>query len=154
MKSFQVKAIDVQGKKVNEVVFAEDVEELIQNIKGKSLFLVDYYETKSSTKSVTKLPIKSLVIFCRQLGTMIGAGIPIMQSLSMLLEKADSPKSKRIYRNVFEEVQKGNSLSAAMQIQEGVFPELLNNMINRFHEKFFSYNHQTSNMLLFDLIFS
>lgn len=129
MKSFQVKAIDARGKSINEVIFAEDVESLIQSVKGKSLFLVDYYETKSSTQSITKLPIKSLVIYCRQLGTMISAGIPIMQALSMLLEKADTPKSKRVYRNVFEEVQKGNSLSAAMQSQEGVFPELLNNMI-------------------------
>jgi type IV pilus assembly protein PilC len=129
MKSFQVRAIDARGKNVNELIFAEDIEELIQNVKNKSLFLVDYQETKSTSKSVTKLPIKSLVICCRQLGTMIGAGIPIMQSLSMLLEKADSPKSKKIYRNVFEEGQKGNSLSAAMQSQEGVFPELLNNMI-------------------------
>lgn len=129
MKSFQVRAIDARGKNVNEVIFAEDVAELIQNVKSKSLFLVDYQETKSTSKSVTKLPIKSLVIFSRQLGTMIGAGIPIMQSLSMLLEKADTPKSKKVYRNVFEEVQKGNSLSAAMQSQQGVFPELLNNMI-------------------------
>jgi len=129
MKSFQVRAIDARGKNVKELIFAEDVEELIQNVKSKSLFLVDYQETKSTSKSVTKLPIKSLVIFSRQLGTMIGAGIPIMQSLSMLLEKADTPKSKKVYRNVFEEVQKGNSLSAAMQSQQGVFPELLNNMI-------------------------
>lgn len=129
MKSFQVKAIDASGKNVNDLFFAEDIEELIQNVKSKSLFLVEYRETKAISNSVSKLPIKSLVIFCRQLGTMIGAGIPIMQSLSMLLEKADTPKSKRIYRNVFEEVQKGNSLSAAMQSQEGIFPELLNNMI-------------------------
>ncbi len=129
MRSFQVKAIDASGKNVNELVFADDIEELIQNVKNKSLFLLDYRETKSSSNSVSKLSVKSLVIFCRQLGTMIGAGIPIMQSLSMLLEKADTPKSKRVYRNVFEEVQKGNSLSAAMQSQEGVFPELLNNMI-------------------------
>lgn len=129
MKSFQVKAIDARGKSINEVIFAEDVESLIQSVKGKSLFLVDYYETKSSTQSITKLPIKSLVIYCRQLGTMISAGIPIMQALSMLLEKADTPKSKKVYRNVFEEVQKGNSLSTAMQSQQGVFPELFNNMI-------------------------
>ncbi|MBS3991298.1 MAG: type II secretion system F family protein [Erysipelothrix sp.] len=129
MKSFQVKAIDASGRNVNDLFFAEDIEDLIQNVKSKSLFLVEYRETKSSSNSVSKLSVKSLVIFCRQLGTMIGAGIPIMQSLSMLLEKADTPKSKRVYRNVFEEVQKGNSLSAAMQGQEGVFPELLNNMI-------------------------
>jgi type IV pilus assembly protein PilC len=63
------------------------------------------------------------------LGTMINSGISIMQSLNMLLEKADSLKAKRIYRNIYEEVQKGNSLSAAMQNQEGVFPDLLINMI-------------------------
>lgn len=129
MKSFQVRAIDARGKNVNELIFAEDIEQLILNVKNKSLYLLEFRETKSTSNTISKLSIKSLVIFCRQLGTMIGAGIPIMQSLSMLLEKADTPKSKRVYRNVFEEVQKGNSLSAAMQSQEGVFPELLNNMI-------------------------
>lgn len=129
MKGFQVKAIDASGKNVNELIFAEDIEQLILNVKNKSLYLLEFRETKSTSNTISKLSIKSLVIFCRQLGTMIGAGIPIMQSLSMLLEKADTPKSKRVYRNVFEEVQKGNSLSAAMQKQEGVFPELLNNMI-------------------------
>lgn len=129
MKSYQVKAVDITGKNVNDVMYADDVSELIQLVKNKSLFLVEYRETKTATQSISKLPTKSLVVFCRQLGTMIGAGIPIMQSLSMLLEKADTPKSKRVYRNVYEEVQKGNSLSAAMQSQEGVFPELLFNMI-------------------------
>lgn len=129
MKSYQVKAIDVSGKNFSELFYAENVDELIQQVKAKSLYLVEYQESKSATTSISRLSIKSLVVFCRQLGTMIGAGIPIMQSLSMLLEKADTPKSKRVYRSVFEEVQKGNSLSAAMQSQDGVFPELLFNMI-------------------------
>lgn len=60
---------------------------------------------------------------------MVTSGIPIMQALDMLQSKADNAKTKKIFRNIYEEVQKGNSLSAAMQIQEGVFPELLNNMI-------------------------
>lgn len=129
MKSFQVRAVDAKGKSVTEVIFAEDTEELLQNVKNKSLYLLDFKETTSATRSITKLSMKSLVIFSRQLGTMIGAGIPIMQALNMLLEKADTPKAKKVYRNVYEEVQKGNSLSASMQSQEGVFPELLNNMI-------------------------
>lgn len=129
MKSYHVKAIDIAGKDFQEVFYAENIDELIQLVKSKSLYLLEYRETRTVVTSISKLPIKSLVVFCRQLGTMIGAGIPIMQSLNMLLEKADTPKSKRVYRSVFEEVQKGNSLSAAMQAQEGVFPELLFNMI-------------------------
>lgn len=130
MRSYQVKAIDARGKSVNEIFFAENVQDLIQNVKGKSLFLVEYRETQTASKHISKLPVKSLVIYCRQLGTMISAGIPIMQSLIMLLEKADSPKSKHVYRGVYEEVQKGNSLSTAMKVQEGVFPELLINMVS------------------------
>lgn len=130
MRSYQVKAIDARGKSVNEVFFADNVQDLIQNVKGKSLFLVEYRETQTSSKQISKLSVKSLVIYCRQLGTMISAGIPIMQSLIMLLEKADSPKSKHVFRNVYEEVQKGNSLSTAMQVQQGVFPELLINMVS------------------------
>lgn len=129
MKSFQIRAVDSKGKNVSEVIFAENTEELIQNVKNRSLYLLDFKETTSASKSITKLPLKSLVVFSRQLGTMISAGIPIMQSLNMLLEKADTPKSRKVYRNVYEEVQKGNALSAAMQSQEGAFPELLNNMI-------------------------
>lgn len=129
MKSYQVKAINMNGKTINEVIVAKNTEDLLQNVKDKSMFLIEYRETVASSSSIRKLPIKSLVIFCRQLGTMINAGIPIIQALGMLLEKADSAKSKKIYRNVYEEVQKGNALSTAMQLQEGVFPELLINMI-------------------------
>jgi len=129
MKSYKVQIIDASGKKGTEIILAEGVEELIQIVKNRSMFLMDYHETNSSIQSFSKLPLKSVVIFSRQLGTMINSGISIMQSLNMLLEKADSLKAKRIYRNIYEEVQKGNSLSAAMQNQEGVFPDLLINMI-------------------------
>jgi type IV pilus assembly protein PilC len=130
MKSYKVQLIDSRGKRVSELVLAEDVENLVQIIKSRSMYLMDYQETSFTTQSLSKLPLKSIVIFCRQLGTMINSGISIMQSLSMLLEKADSLKSRRVYRNVYEEVQKGNSLSIAMKSQEGVFPELLINMIS------------------------
>lgn len=129
MKSYKVQIIDAAGKKGTEIILAENEEELVQIVKNRSMFLMQYHETDASIQSFSKLPLKSIVIFNRQLGTMINSGISIMQSLSMLLEKADSLKAKRIYRNIYEEVQKGNSLSAAMQNQEGVFPDLLINMI-------------------------
>ena len=130
MKSYKVNIVDKNGIKSSEIIVAENVEALVNIVKSRSLFLMDYKETQYSQKSLSKLRLKSIVIFCRQLGTMINSGISIMKSLSMLIEKADSLKAKRVYRSVYEEVQKGNALSIAMKSQEGVFPELLVNMVS------------------------
>jgi type IV pilus assembly protein PilC len=60
---------------------------------------------------------------------MVTSGIPIMQALDMLQSKADNAKTKKIFRNIYEEVQKGNSLSDSMKLQRGAFPDLLLNMV-------------------------
>jgi type IV pilus assembly protein PilC len=129
MKSYYVTAVDSRGKTVSEVIMAESNLEIVQIIKNKQMYLLEYKETKSESDNISKLKMKSLVIFCRQLGTMVTSGIPIMQSLDMLQSKADNAKTKKIFRNIYEEVQKGNSLSDAMKLQRGAFPDLLLNMI-------------------------
>jgi type IV pilus assembly protein PilC len=129
MKSYYVTAVDTRGKTVSEVIMAENNLEVVQIIKNKQMYLLDYKETKSESDNISKLKMKSLVIFCRQLGTMVTSGIPIMQALDMLQSKADNAKTKKIFRNIYEEVQKGNSLSDSMKLQRGAFPDLLLNMI-------------------------
>lgn len=129
MKSYHIQAVDQGGKTIEDIIAAEDAQELAQIIKSRSLYLLEYKEGVSTSVSITKLPLKSLVIFCRQLGTMVGSGIPIVQALDMLQAKADNKKARQIFRNIYEEVQKGNSLSKAMQLQRGSFPELLTNMV-------------------------
>jgi type IV pilus assembly protein PilC len=129
MKSYFVTAVDSRGKTVSEVIMAENNLEVVQIIKNKQMYLLDYKETKSESDNISKLKMKSLVIFCRQLGTMVTSGIPIMQALDMLQSKADNAKTKKIFRNIYEEVQKGNSLSDSMKLQRGAFPDLLMNMV-------------------------
>ena len=129
MKNFTITAMTSKGVEVKEIVSAETPQQLVQIVKGRNLYLVEYKELVSDNSTISKLKLKSLVVFCRQLSTMIGAGIPIIQALDMVQDKADDARTKKIYSNIYEEVQKGNSLSAAMMAQEGVFPSLLINMI-------------------------
>lgn len=129
MKNYHITAMNQEGKQFNDVIFAEDPQDLVQQIKTKQLYLLDYKEGRSKSDSIVRLKTKSIVIFCRQLGTMVSSGISIIQSLDMLQSKADNAKSKKIFSNIYEEVQKGNSLSQAMEMQKGAFPELLINMI-------------------------
>lgn len=129
MRSYHITAVDIKGKTIEDIVSAETTQELTQIVKGRNLFLLEYKEGTSTSDSITKLKIKSLVVFSRQLGTMVASGIPIIQALDMLQSKADNRKAKQIFSNIYEEVQKGNSLSKAMQMQKGAFPELLTNMV-------------------------
>jgi len=129
MKNYQVTVIDVKGKTKHEYFSAESEQELRQQVKNKQLFMVEFVQSDETSSSGSILKMKSLIIYCRQMGTMVSSGIPIMQSLEMLQNKADSPKSRKIFRSVYEEVQKGNSLSKAMELQKGAFPMLLMKMV-------------------------
>lgn len=129
MKSYHITAVDSNGRTIEDIITAENDQELTQIIKSKALFLLEYKEGVSTSDSLTKLNLKSIVVFCRQLGTMVGSGIPIVQALDMLQSKAVNKKARQVFRNIYEEVQKGNSLSKAMQLQRGAFPELLTNMV-------------------------
>ncbi|HAM62270.1 MAG TPA: type II secretion system F family protein [Erysipelotrichaceae bacterium] len=129
MRTYRYVAVDINGKQIKDVMNVESPEQLMSEIKGKSLYCVSYEEIPEMETKTGKLKLKSLVVFCRQLGTMLTAGIPVTQALDMIQSKADSKKAKKVFANVYEEVQKGNSLSHAMQLQEGLFPSLLVNMV-------------------------
>jgi len=126
---FRFTAVDASGNTVNDTLAADSPEHLLSQIHLKGLFCMNYEEINVNNVSVTKLKLKSLVIFCRQLGTMLNAGIPISQSLHNIQDKADSPRTRKVFAQLYEDVQKGNSLSIAMQLQTGMFPSLLVNMI-------------------------
>jgi len=117
------------GKRSNGVFSVATLDDLKKTMKERDLYLIDYREINPKEVMGKKLSTKSLVVFSRQLSTMIAAGIPIIQALDMLQSKADNKRSKDIYRNIFENVQKGNSLSDSMIAQRGAFPDLLTNMV-------------------------
>lgn len=117
------------GKRSNSIYSVATLDDLKKNMKEKDLYLIDYKEVNPKEVMGKKLNTKNLVVFSRQLSTMIAAGIPIIQALDMLQSKADNKRSKDIFRNIFENVQKGNSLSDSMTAQRGAFPELLTNMV-------------------------
>lgn len=75
-----------------------------------------------------KIKLKDLAIMCRQLATMIGAGLPLLTTLSVLAEQTENPPLQTALRTVSKEIQGGSSLSGAMAKQPKVFPVLLINL--------------------------
>jgi general secretion pathway protein F len=72
---------------------------------------------------------QDLAIATRQLATLIGAGIPLVDSLTALVEQIDQPRLKRIMGMVKQKVNEGSSLADALAEHPKVFTELYVNMI-------------------------
>ena len=67
---------------------------------------------------------EDIVIFTRQLATMIGAGIPMMESLEILHTQAANPRFAMVLDRVVEDIRSGSDLSAAM----GKYPTVFSNI--------------------------
>ncbi len=70
-----------------------------------------------------------LVIFTRQFSTMIGAGIPVLECLSILQEQAEDPGFKAALTGIVDEVRGGGDLSQALGRYPKVFVRIYTNMI-------------------------
>lgn len=71
---------------------------------------------------------KALASFCRELGMMIGSGVPLIRALGIMVQRDINPKARDSYVQLHQDLQRGYMLSEAMEAQHGVFPELLINM--------------------------
>ena len=72
---------------------------------------------------LTRPPIRNedLLLFSRQMYTLLKAGVPIMRALSGLQESSGNPTFREVLRSLRENLDSGRPLSVAMQRQEGVF---------------------------------
>lgn len=75
-----------------------------------------------------KVKVKDLAIFCRQFAIVLEAGVPIAAALDVLREQATNRTLKDCINEIYENIQKGISLSNAMR-QHNVFPEILISMV-------------------------
>ncbi len=65
----------------------------------------------------------------RQLGTLLGAGIPLIEALRALIEQADNRRAETVFRGIRERVSQGISLADALAEHPGWFSDLYVNMV-------------------------
>lgn len=76
-----------------------------------------------------RVKTSDMVIFTRQLSTMISAGVPLARGLQTLQESATSPYFKRILGDVSKDVEAGTQLGDAFGKFPNVFDEVFVNMV-------------------------
>lgn len=141
MPAFEYQVKDKGGKDQTGVQEAADVSTLVSNLRGQGYLIIRVNEVK--TEKVFglgkgparkggkggKVKLDDLVVFSRQMATLVGAGIPLIQALEILSEQVEKEKFKRILRDMHHEVQGGKSFSDAMAKHQQVFSPLFMHMV-------------------------
>lgn len=76
-----------------------------------------------------KVTTKDIVIFTRQFSTMIDAGLPLVQGLTILSEQSDNRTFRRILKQVTKDVEGGSTLAEALKKHPKVFDDLFVNLV-------------------------
>jgi len=134
--NFKYAAKDMSGKDVSGSMEAPDRTAAISILRKQDLVIISLNE--GSAKKAFSLPFQSgskkvkiedLVIFSRQLATMVDAGIPLVGALDILGEQSENKTFTGIVISVRNDVEAGSSLSDAMARHKKVFSELFVNMV-------------------------
>lgn len=76
-----------------------------------------------------KVTGRDVVIFTRQLSTMIDAGLPLVQSLEILSNQQENPTFKKALREIKADVETGTTFADAMKKHPHIFDTLFCNMV-------------------------
>ena len=126
MPSYQYTAKNEKGKTVRGTAVAPSPEALYAQLRTEGLYLMDQREAGAGKRSVRPLKTAQVADFCRSLGTLLAAGVPLVRAFAILGEEEGlDPKAKAVYEAVRTELRKGVPLSDAMEAQAPAFPALL-----------------------------
>jgi general secretion pathway protein F len=127
------------GKQVKGVRDAENAKALRTALRKDGVLLTTATEEKAA-KEKARRSIKlfaffdrpstsDVAIMTRQLATLVGAGIPLFESLNALIEQLEKESLKRAVTAVREQVREGISFAKALEAHPTIFPPLYVNMV-------------------------
>jgi len=120
-KTGQTLAGSIEGQSESDAVASLHKKEFV-------VLKVEAVKSVQHRNSGGKVRSDDLVIFSRQLATMIDAGIPVVQALSILSEQIETRSFKDIVETIARDIRAGTSLSDAIAKYPAVFSELFVNM--------------------------
>lgn len=114
------------GREIRSAVDASSEQAAIASLLNRNLLVVSIQERigKKGKTSGGSVPLWDLVVFTRQLATMIDAGLAMVQSLQALSEQTTHKVMRDVIKDVTTRVESGDSFSEALSKHPKVFNRL------------------------------
>lgn len=151
MPIFRYKAVATSGGKKSGVIDADTARDARSKLRTQGLLVSDIVETNKRSKggrsdggegffanikaarsqrtSTSSKDLDLVTGVTRQLGTMMGSGIPMTEALRALIDQADDRKAETMFRQIRERVNQGASFADALEEHPTLFSDLYVNMV-------------------------
>ncbi|KNY25815.1 type II secretion system F family protein [Pseudobacteroides cellulosolvens] len=134
VQSFRYRAVDHTGKTIKGRIKAQDIDEAKVKIKDNDLIPIKVDSdisvySKMNRGFTKKVDLSTVSIFCTQLYSIISSGVNILRGIEILGKQNKNKLMQDIVSSIISEVQKGKSLSEAMDNDQCPLPKLLVNMV-------------------------
>lgn len=129
MRKFNYEATDLAtDKKVKAVVEAETERQAAKLLVAQGFKPISIEEAEESINPFTRLSsritTKDKVVFTRQLATLIGAGLPLSQSLHTLVDQTQNAHLRSVIQEIINSVESGHTLHDSFAKHPQVFDQL------------------------------
>lgn len=138
MPKFDYSAVNKQNKTTSGVMESVDKNAVAESLskQGYKPLLIKAHKSGFDPNNIqialpgsNKVKTKDLVVFTRQLSTMINAGVPLVRSLATLKSQTQSKKLGEIIDTVTKDVEGGSSLADSLDKHKNVFGPIYTNMV-------------------------
>ena len=139
MSVFEYIALDEKGRQLKGFVDAPGIAAARQKLREENIYPVEINQAEAKKDSAVSAALKinlwervsasQVAVFTRQLSTLLGAGMPLVPSLSILMQQEKNPLLKKSLAQIREQVTEGKSLTEAMSEFPRIFPPFYLNMV-------------------------
>jgi len=140
MPVYAYKGFDAAGRQVTGTRDADNERVIKLLLKRDGVFLTELKETNPQKREGVKrsfnlnlrgehVSTQDLAVATRQLATLVGAGIPLVDSLVALIDQVENSSFKSVWADVKQKVNEGASFGDALGAHPRVFTNLYINMV-------------------------
>ena len=140
MPVFAYRGFDAAGRAVQGTLDADSPRAIKGTLRRDGIFLTELTESAAAStqsqgsftrfgRGSARISSQDLAVATRQLSTLIGAGIPLVDALTALIDQVDNPSFKGIWAEVKQKVNEGAGFGDALSSHSRTFTGLYVNMV-------------------------
>jgi general secretion pathway protein F len=134
---YEYRALNTSGRTVKGIVDADSSRAARLKLRRNGIFPIELHEEAEASgdkqafdvlRLLRRIKLQEVAIMVRQLSTLLSAGLPLVESLSAIVEQVPNPALKKIITQVRERVNEGSTLADAFAQHPRIFSSLFVNM--------------------------
>jgi len=137
MAIFEYKGLDLRGKNTTGVIDADNPRQARSRLRQNGIFPTELASAKEAASGLSRpafsfsqgVSLSETSLMTRQLATLLGAGLSIMEGVAALTEQTENETAKKIWVDVREGIKEGTSFADALSRHPRVFSTLYCQMV-------------------------